>query len=140
MFFVAWTQATDASLGWLDSFAAQAEQLATHLYAHRTSLITVGIASFLIGALPLAGVVHARLALTSWHVLVFAASVPLVLWSLGVALLATYFHPIHGLVGSANRSWRARAVWARQALRAYAAFSVTAFGLAPFVVLLSAPL
>ena len=120
--------------------SAQAEQLATRLYAHRFSLITLGIASFLIGVLPLASVIHAQLNLSPWHVLWFAASIPWVLWSLGVALLAIYFHPVHGLVGSANRSWRARTAWVQRGLRAYAAVSVTAFGLAPFVVLLAAPL
>lgn len=107
-----------------------AERIATLLFPHRASILTAGLAAFLAGVLPLAAVARGDASLAAWHVGCFAASVPLVLWSLGLVCLACFFHPAQGLVrrNGDRRRW----------LRGYATLTCWAFAAAPLAVLLAA--
>lgn len=118
----------------------RAERLALRLHPHRVLLLAAGLASFLLGALPLIGVALGHLSFEHWHVALFAASVPLVLWAYALVLHATFFHPVHGLVGSAGARPFPRAPAIRGLLRAYASAVVVAFAVAPLIVLAAAVL
>lgn len=107
-----------------------AERIALVLFPHRASILAAGLGAFLLGASPLAAVARGDAGLAPWHAVCFAASVPLVLWALGLTCLACFFHPDHGLVravGGAERRW----------LRGYAVATCWAFAAAPLVVLLA---
>lgn len=121
-----------------DGPSARAERLALRLHPHRVALLTAGLASFLVAALPLAGVALGQLAFARWQVALFAASVPLVLWAYALVLLATFFHPVHGLFGSPGASRPSRSPAIEGLLRGYASAVVVAFAVAPFVVLAAA--
>lgn len=118
--------------------ASRSGALARRLHPHRTTLVTIGLAGFLLGASPLAAVVHGHAAHAPWHVAVFAASVPVALWALGLAIHATLFEPRHGVVAGFVGARVAPPRWATRALRAYATLTVAAFAVAPLVVLLAA--
>ena len=117
---------------------SRTERLAVRLFPHRALLITAGLASFLLGAFPLVRVAHGDLQLAQWHVGLFGASVPLVLWALSLGCVAVFFHPIRGLVGRVDPSGSPHSAWLRKGLRAYATLTVWAFVIAPFVVLVAA--
>jgi hypothetical protein len=119
-------------------FAAWAETLACRLYPHRATLVTVGLAAFLVAVLPLASVAQGRAALASWNVVAFAASVPVVLWALCLAIHASFFEPSRGLVASFGRARVTPPRWAMRLLRAYATLTVAGFAHAPLFVLLAA--
>jgi hypothetical protein len=117
---------------------ARAERLAARLYPHRVTLVTSGLGGFLLGALPLAIVALGRAELAEWHVGAFAASVPVVLWALCLAVLASFFHPTLGWIRVLDRAWSPRLPWLSSALRGYAALTVGAFAIAPIAVLVVA--
>ncbi|NNL67438.1 MAG: hypothetical protein HKP30_14410, partial [Myxococcales bacterium] len=102
------------------------------------TLILVGLAAFLGGALPLVAVAEGRAAITPWRTAAFATSVPAVLWALGLAIHATFFDPQRGIVESLCRGRLSPPRWVQGALRAYAAITVAGFAVAPLVVLGSA--
>ena len=105
--------------------------LAAKLFPYRASILAAGLGAFLLGVFPLVGVVQGEATLARWHVVCFAASVPVSLWALGLACLACFFHPEHGVVerlGQRGRKW----------LRAYALFTVWAFAAAPLVIFVTA--
>jgi hypothetical protein len=112
--------------------------MAGRLHPHRSPLVATGLAAFLLGASPLLASARAGLAPAPWHVVVFAASLPVVLWALGLAALASFFDPLRGLVGRANPEWCSQAPWLRKLLHGYAVTTVAAFALAPLIVLLAA--
>lgn len=118
--------------------ATRAEHLAVRLHPHRALLLAAGLGSFVVGVLPLAAVVHGFAPLARWHTALFAASLPAVLWAIGLVVLATFFHPTQGLVAARNVARIARPPWLQRLLRAYAAFTVGAFGVSPFVVFTAA--
>jgi len=120
-----------------DAVSSRTERLAVHLYPHRHALIAAGLGCFLIGALPLVGVARGSIALAEWHVAVFAASVPLVLWAYGLALLATFLHPRRGLVRVLESGRAHGAPHLGNLLRAYAVLTVWTFALAPLAVLVA---
>jgi len=115
-----------------------AERLAARLYPHRVTLVTSSLGSFLLGAFPLVIVALGGAELARWHVGAFAAAVPIVLWALCLAVLASFFHPTLGWVRVLDRAWSPRRPWLSSALRGYAAFTVGAFALAPVAVLVVA--
>lgn len=110
------------------------EALARRLYPQRSWVLATGLAVFLAAAFPLVRVATAGQPLASWHPLLFGASIPIVLWAFALTLLATYFHPQLGLVGSARKKSPAEPAWLERFLRAYAVVSVVAFAVAPFAV------
>jgi hypothetical protein len=118
--------------------ATRAEALACRLYPHRATLCAVGLGCFLIGAFPLVVVAQGRAALAAWHVLLFASSVPIVLWALCLAIHATFFDPTRGLVATFCRTRISPRPWVRGLMRAYATLTVAAFAVAPVVVLVAA--
>ena len=114
------------------------ERHAARLYPHRLELVTAGLACFLVGSLPLAAAAREFLPPAEWQLTVFAASAPLVLWSLGLAVLATFFHPSSGLVGSQSEISSRLPAALRRLLRGYAFLTVCCFALAPVAVFLAA--
>ncbi len=119
-------------------FTARAERLACRLYPHRALLCTFGLSAFLIGVFPLVAVTQGTSTLAPWRVLAFAASVPVVLWALCLAIHATFFDPTRGLVATLCDARVAPRPWMRRAMRAYATCTVAAFAIAPVVVLFAA--
>jgi hypothetical protein len=119
-------------------FALRSEALACWLYPHRATLVTLGLGIFLAGVLPLVGVAQGRAALASWKVASFAASIPVVLWALCLAIHATFFDPRRGLVASLGRGGPPRTEWATRFVRGTATLTVAGFAVAPLVVLLAA--
>lgn len=107
------------------------ERIALTLFPHRASILAAGLGAFLLAAFPLAAVARGDATLAPWHVAGFAASVPLVLWAIGLTCVACFYHPVHGLVTSPDAP-------AGRWLRGYAALTCWAFAVAPLVVLLSA--
>lgn len=118
-------------MAWSDAQRLSIERIALKLFPHRASILAAGLGAFLLGALPLAAVARGDATPAPWHVAGFAASVPLVLWAIGLTCLACFYHPAHGLVTSPHARGRR---W----LRGYAAFTCWAFAAAPLVVLLAA--
>jgi len=114
------------------------ERLADALHPHRLSLVAASLAAFASGSFPLLAAAKGADELAAWHGLVFAASTPVVLWTLCLAVLATFFHPTRGLVGSRSHSWRRLPGWLRRLLRGYATLTVWCFALSPIPVLLAA--
>lgn len=119
-------------------FATRAERLACRLYPHRTLLCAFGLAAFLIGAAPLVTVVHGQSAWASWCLFAFAASVPVALWPLCLAIHATFFDPTCGLVATFCNTRVSPRPWVRRGMRAWAMLTVAAFAVAPVFVLYAA--
>lgn len=117
---------------------SRTERLAVRLFPHRSLLLAAGLGLFLLAALPLVRVSFGVIELVQWHMVLFGASVPVVLWSLSLGFLAVFFHPAHGLVGRLCPGWSSHTTWLRNGLRAYATITVWAFVAAPFVILVAA--
>ena len=114
------------------------ERLAVRLFPHRALLLAVGLGLFLLAVFPLVRVAHGDIGLAQWHLLLFGASVPVVLWAISLSCVAIFFHPVHGLIGGLSPGWSSRPIRLRGFLRAYATLTVWAFAIAPFVVLVTA--
>ena len=117
---------------------SRTERVAVHLFPQRALLLAAGLGLFLLAAHPLVRVARGDLVLSQWHVVLFAGSVPFVLWALALGCLAIFFHPVHGLVGRIAPDGPSPPNWLRGFLRAYAALSVWAFAVAPLIVLFAA--
>ncbi len=114
------------------------ERLAVRLFPHRALLFATGLGLFLLAVSPLVRVSFGALELVQWHVVLFGASVPVVLWSISLGCVTIFFHPVHGLVGRLGPGWLSHSTWLRNFLRVYATITVWAFAAAPFVVLVAA--